>query len=380
MESLTRPRAPQILMATPNSSNLNDALLAKLEEISDRRDELAQQLLDPEVLVDHNRVRDLSIRKAALDTVADDFTRFKAVTQQTAENRQLIAESDPNDELAQLAKDELPELEREASAIIAQALENLVLADDQSVGSVMLEIRAGVGGDEAGLWANDLLEMYEQFARTKGWSFDTIDLDAGEGMGGVRSAVINIKGEAVWTLLAHEAGTHCVKRVPATESQGRVHTSTATVAVLPEPKDVDVTIDTADVDEHITTAQGPGGQNVNKVATAVHLMHRPTGVEVRMQETKSQASNREKAWRLLRTRVYEIELKRQRAEEAAARSEQIGTGGRAERIRTYRYKDNMAVDHRVNESFPLQTMLAGQLDAVVNALVEQETARRLANL
>jgi len=367
-------------MASPGKANLNDAMLAKLEQISAHRDELADQLLDPEVLADHTQVRDLSIRKAALDPIADDLTRFKAITAQADENRQLIAESSPDDELAQLAKDELPELEREAQAIIAQALENLVLADDRSVGSVMLELRAGVGGDEAGLWARDLLDMYEHFARAKGWSFDMIDLDAGEGMGGVRSAVVNIKGEAVWTLLAREAGTHCVKRVPATESQGRVHTSTATVAVLPEPKDVDVQVDPSDVDEHITTAQGPGGQNVNKVATAVHLIHKPTGVEVRMQETKSQSTNRDKAWRLLRARVYEIELKRQRAEEAAARSEQIGTGGRAERIRTYRYKDNIAVDHRVNESFPLQAVLAGQLDSMINALVEQETTKRLANL
>ncbi|MEQ9616622.1 MAG: PCRF domain-containing protein [Phycisphaerales bacterium] len=367
-------------MATAGKPNPNDALLAKLAELSARRDELAAQLLDPDVLADHHRVRDLSIRKAALDPIADGFAHYRKLTAQAEENRQLIAESGASDELAQMAKEELPELEREAEAILEKSLEHLVLADDRAIGSVMLELRAGVGGDEAGLWAGDLLKMYESYARERGWSFDTIDLDADEGLGGVRSAVVNIRGEGVWTNLAHEAGTHCVKRVPATESQGRVHTSTATVAVLPEPKDVDVTIDPSDVDEHITTAQGPGGQNVNKVATAVHLIHRPTGVEVRMQETKSQSTNREKAWRILRARVYEIELQRQRAEEAAARNEQIGTGGRAERIRTYRYKDNMAVDHRVNESFSLQQVLAGKLDEVVGALVERETARRLANL
>jgi peptide chain release factor 1 len=367
-------------MANQSRTNLNEALASKLDEVAQRRDALARELLDPDVLADHTKVRDLSIRKAALDPIADQYARYRELIEQASSNRQLIEEAGAGDELAEMAKAELPELEREAEAILHRALESLVLADDRAVGSVMMEIRAGVGGDEAGLWAGDLLAMYEKYARAKGWSMETISLDADEGAGGLRDAVVNIKGEGVWAHLAHEAGTHCVKRVPATESQGRVHTSTATVAVLPEPKDVDVSVDSAEVDEHITTAQGPGGQNVNKVATAVHLIHRPTGVEVRMQETKSQSSNREKAWRILKARVYEIEQRKQREEEAAARSEQIGSGGRAERIRTYRYKDNQAVDHRVNQSYSLQQVLAGELDSVINDLSEQETARRLEKL
>ncbi len=359
----------------------SQTLLAKLDEIADERAELDRQLTDPDVLADHHRVRDLSIRKAALDPVADDYARYRKLTVEAAGLREMIDGGGGEDpDLIEMAREELPELERRARETLERALERLVTADDASIGSVMLEVRAGVGGDEAGLWAADLLAMYERYARARGWSFEHLAHDTDEGMGGLRSAVINIRGESVYATLAHEAGTHCVKRVPATESQGRIHTSTATVAVLPEPKDVDVTVDPNDVDEHITTAQGPGGQNVNKVATAVHLIHRPSGIEVRMQETKSQTQNREKAWRLLKARLYERELQRQREAEAAARSQQIGSGARSERIRTYRYKDAIAVDHRLNESFPLEKTLAGDLDPLAQALQRHETTRRLAAL
>ncbi|MEM9083112.1 MAG: PCRF domain-containing protein, partial [Planctomycetota bacterium] len=348
-----------------------------IRAIANERDELANQLNDPDVLADHRRVRDLSIKKAALDPVADGWHRFIALEQEAADLRAVIkAAEDP--ELTEMARAELPEIESQAAELIDQLLADLVTSDDRAIASVMLELRAGVGGDEAGIWAADLLSMYEKLARRRGWTIETLSADTDDSVEGLRSATINIKGEAVFSDLAHEAGTHCVKRVPATETQGRVHTSTATVAVLPEPEEVEVTIDPADVDEHITTAQGPGGQNVNKVATAVHLIHKPTGVEVRMQETKSQAQNREKAWRLLRARVFEIEREKARAAEAAARNQQIGTAGRAERIRTYRYKDSIAVDHRINESFPLQQVLAGEMDALIESLRANFIAETLA--
>jgi len=196
----------------------------------------------------------------------------------------------------------------------------------------------------------------------------------------LRSGVLAVSGERVFSNLQFEAGTHCVKRVPATETQGRVHTSTATVAILPEPQEIEIQLDPADVDEHITTAQGPGGQNVNKVATAVHLIHKPTGIEVRMQETKSQAQNREKAWRLLRARLYQRKLKEEHARQAQERAGQIGTGGRAERIRTYRWKESIAVDHRINESFPLQSTMNGDLGPIADALIAQHTAAKIAAL
>lgn len=375
-----RPLAAPPPAVTTDRSNLTAALLAKLDAVAAQRADLARQLEDPAVLADHRRVRDLSIRKAALDPIADDYARYTRLRADAAEMRAAIDAGDDAD-LAALAREELPKIEAESAALLDRILASLVTADDRAVGSVMLELRAGAGGDEAGLWARDLFDMYQRFSAKRGWTFEPVEITEDAAAGGlkaIRAAVVNIRGEGVWSELSHEAGTHCVKRVPATETQGRVHTSTATVAVMPEPEEIELKIDPADVDEHITTARGPGGQNVNKVSTAVHLIHKPTGIEVRMQETKSQQQNREKAWRLLRARLYELELAKRRAAESAQRLAQIGSGDRSERIRTYRYKDNIAVDHRLERSFALPGVLAGDLDEVVRALGEREIENRLA--
>lgn len=364
------------------SIDVPENLIRKLDELDEQFEETNAQLLDPDVVTNHHKVRTLSVKRAALVGLVESYRKFCECNKQAEELRQLISENaDP--ELSQLAREELPDLESKAVALIQSVQQQLVTADDRSVGSIIIEIRAGVGGDEAAIWAGDLAEMYQRYsAAQKGWGSEILQANSSD-MGGYKMIILRIQGEGVWAELGYEGGTHQVKRVPATETQGRVHTSTATVAVLTEPEDVEVKIDTNDVKEMITTSQGPGGQNVNKVATAVHLIHQPTGIEVRMQDTKSQAQNREKAWQLLKARLYE----RQKAEADAERSEErnsmIGSGSRSEKIRTYRYKDNLVVDHRIGSGqggFNLTEIMAGSLSDMINALVEQDTAQRLAAL
>lgn len=363
-------------------------LIIKLDELTQQFDDLEAQLMDPSIGSDPDRMREVGIKRGALVSIIERYREYKTLADQIRDNEELIAAADSNvgeaghddmAELAEMAREELPELREQADALLEAIANELVTADDASIGSVMLEIRSASGGDEAALWAGDLLEMYQKFATLKKWKFEPLEVAAGD-MGGIRHCVINVRGQGVWQSLGYESGVHCVKRVPATESQGRVHTSTATVAVLPEPEKVQLVVNPDEVEEHITTAQGPGGQNVNKVATAVHLIHKPTGIEVRMQESKSQKQNREKAWQLLRTRLFDHEQRQKDAERAESRSAMIGTGGRSERIRTYRYKENIAVDHRLGDSFALQGLLNGELDELNEALVAQDRAQRLAAL
>ncbi len=355
-----------------------DNLIRKLDELSEQYDELGRQLIEPDTLADHRRVRELSVKRAAIESVVTAYREYQDTVRQAAELETLVADgSDP--ELAELAREELPELRSRSKTLIESVQKRLVTVEDRAVGSVMLEIRAGVGGDEAAIWAGDLVAMYRRLAAAKGWAVEDVDGQGGE-QGGFRQAILRICGEGVFAELAYEGGTHQVKRIPATEAQGRIHTSTATVAVLPEPEDVQIELDPNDVKEMITTAQGPGGQNVNKVATAVHLIHQPTGVEVRIQDTKSQSQNRQTAWRLLKARLFEQQQAKAEAERAEVRSSMIGSASRAEKIRTYRYKENIVVDHRLRSQFNLGEVMQGRLQPLIDALIEQDTARRLAAL
>lgn len=363
-----------------SQGDLDPNLKTKLDELDAQFADLSQQLQDPQVLADHKRVSALSIKRSAIAPVAEGYRAYVALLEEASELREALGGGD--EELAALAREELPEIEANAAATIERIKQTLVTSDDLAIGSVMLEIRAGTGGDEAALWARDLLGVYVRYAQRVGWRVEELDMTTDSALGGVRHAVIGFKGEGVWQQLSFESGVHSVKRVPETETQGRVHTSTCTVAVLPEPESVEVEIDWAnDVQEHITTAQGPGGQNVNKVATAVHLIHTPTGVEVRMQETKSQSQNREKARRLLLARVYEIERQKIEAERAKDRNAQIGSGARSEKIRVYRYQDNIVADQRLDQKFNKTKVIdEADLGPLFDALIEQETARRLAAL
>ncbi len=359
-------------------ADIHTTLVTKLTEVEQQYVELEKQLSDPEIVCDHRKVRELSIKKSALEDLVVEFRKYQKMQQDISDNKELIAEGE-DAEIVGMAEEENFQLEKDSISMMEDIANELVTADDKAVGAVILEVRAGAGGDEAGLWAGEILEKYEKYSKLHHWKFEMMEMSAGE-HGGIKNAVISVTGQGVWQGLGYESGVHCVKRVPATETQGRVHTSTCTVAVLPEPEELNIEIPDSDVSIHVTTATGPGGQNVNKVATAVHMIHKPTGIEVRMQESKSQAQNREKAWMLLRARVYDKYQQEINAERANERAAMIGTGGRSERVRTYRWKESNVVDHRLNRAFGLQGIMEGKLDDLVEALIAEDRAKRLAAL
>ena len=283
-------------------------------------------------------------------------------------------------EMKELAAAEIESLSQQQESLLEEIKNTLVMADDAAIDSVIMEIRPGTGGDEASLFAGDLYEMYKRYADKQGWKIETMDFSGTE-MGGIREVTLNIKGPSVWAQLGYEGGGHRVQRVPETESQGRVHTSAATVAVLPEPEDVDIEINPDDVVEHVSCAGGPGGQNVNKVASAIKLEHKETGIVVSMRDERSQHKNRAKAYRILKTRLYEYYQQKADAERSDARKSMIGSGDRSQRIRTYNFPQNRLTDHRVNLSlYSLDRIMMGELDELIAALQDYDKQQRLQNL
>jgi len=355
-------------------------LLEKLEELDAKCLGITRQLEDPAVFSDPAKLVPLNRELSKLTPVVGKFREYKKCLAQLDQTHQMIQESASDPEMKALAEHEAESLESEAESLMEQIKDTLVMADDAAIDSVILEIRPGTGGDEAALFARDLSMMYTRYAEKQGWKVEVMEFSGTE-MGGVREVMMNIKGPGVWAHLGYEGGGHRVQRVPETESQGRVHTSAATVAVLPEAEEVDVEINPDDVLEHVSCAGGPGGQNVNKVASAIKLEHVPTGITVSMRDEKSQHKNRAKAWRILRARLYDYYKQKADAERSSARKTMIGSGDRSQRIRTYNFPQNRLTDHRINLSlYSLDRIIMGEMDELIEALQVHDKQQRLATL
>ncbi|MDH3190506.1 MAG: peptide chain release factor 1 [Acidimicrobiia bacterium] len=348
---------------------MDEGLARRLEEIEAAFMEVEAALGDPAVLSDPSQVAEYGKRHADLKDVVADFRRWKSAGDDLIAARQMS--SDP--EMAQMAKD----LSREIDQLAARIRLALIPTDPNDTKDVLVEVRAGVGGDEASLWAGDMVRMYEKYAERHRLKVETLESSPSES-GGYDKITVSVKGRGAYSRFKYEAGVHRVQRVPKTESQGRIHTSTATVAVLPEVDDVEVQLDLNDVKVDVYRSTGPGGQSVNTTDSAVRLTHEPTGLVVTCQDEKSQLQNKEKAFRILRARLYQMELERQQEELAGARRDQVGTGGRSEKIRTYNFKENRVTDHRISLTIRrLDSVLQGDLDEFVEALVAEEQARAL---
>jgi peptide chain release factor 1 len=357
-----------------------DSLLTKLDEIEARYSEIEKQLAEPEVSGNPARLISLSKEQGKLRGMVTKYREYKKAAAGIEEAEQILADSTADEDFRALAKEELQELESQEKALLEEITNSLVMADDMSIDSVIMEIRAGTGGEEAALFARDLYNMYMKYAENRRWKVEQLGFSASE-KNGFREVVFSIKGSGVWSELGYEGGGHRVQRVPETESQGRIHTSAATVAVLPEPEELDIQIAPDDVVEHVSRSSGPGGQNVNKVSSAVKLEHVPTGISVSMQDEQSQHKNRAKAWRLLRSRIYEYHQSKKRAERDSQRKTMIGSGDRSQKIRTYNYPQNRVTDHRISLSlYSLDRIMTGDMGELIAALKDYDREQRLKNL
>jgi len=357
-----------------------DSLLAKLDQLEARYSEIEKQIFEPEVASNPNKFIALSKEKGKLKTIVTKYRRYKKAEAGIEEAKQILSDSSADEDFKALAKEEIPQFEEQKNSLIEEITNTMIMADDMDIDSVIIEIRAGTGGEEAALFARDLYEMYTRYAETRKWKIEQLDFSVTE-KSGFREAIFSVKGPGVWSELGYEGGGHRVQRVPETESQGRIHTSAATVAVLPEPEDLDIEIAPDEVIEHVCRSSGPGGQNVNKVSSAIKLEHIPTGITVHMQDEKSQHKNRAKAWRLLKSRIYEHHMSKIRAERDSQRKIMIGSGDRSQKIRTYNFPQNRVTDHRINLSiYNLDKVLAGDMSEIIAALKDYDRQQRLKNL
>ena len=351
-------------------------MLDRLERIEKRYQELYQQMSMPEVASDLKQLQALAQERASIEDLVTKYREYKATSKSLKETKTMLGDG-LDEEMTALVKQEIESLELQQDHLFQELKIALLPKDPNDEKDIIMEIRAGAGGDEAGLFAADLFRMYSRYAQTKGWRIDIISLNE-SGIGGFKEIIFEIKGRGAFSRLKYESGVHRVQRVPTTESSGRIHTSTATVAVLPKAEEVDISGNLDDLKIDIFHRGGAGGQNVNKVATAVRITHLPTGMVVTCQDERSQLQNKIRAMSVLRTRLLDIERRQQEEKIIRERRSQVGTGDRAEKIRTYNFPQDRVSDHRVNLNLHnLPRLLEGELDELVDALATNYQAKQL---